>query len=74
MKTIGNPVSRATKDVILSMVENKPCSVQQITHSFKSRSYEVIKLLSDMVRTGQIAVKSTDEGLFVVSVGAVTHQ
>jgi len=64
MKTVEkhNP----TKDAILSMVANRPYSVKQITHSFSARSYDVVKLLSDMVRQGQIEVKSTDEGLFVV--------
>lgn len=55
-----------TKDAILSMVATRPYSVKQITHSFSARSYDVLKLLSDMVRQGQVEVKSTDEGLFVV--------
>jgi hypothetical protein len=62
---------RATRDLILSMVANRPYSVKQITHSFSARSYEVVKLLSDMVRKGQVEVKSTNEGLFVV--GADTN-
>ena len=62
---------RATSDLILSMVANRPHSVKQITHAFSARSYEVVKLLSDMVRKGQVEVKSTNEGLFVV--GANTH-
>ena len=67
METNQTHVSRATPDVSLTMIESRPCSIQQITHSFSTRSYEVIKLLSDMVRKGQIMVKSTNEGLFVVS-------
>jgi hypothetical protein len=62
---------RATRDLILSMVASRPHSVKQITHAFSARSYEVVKLLSDMVRKGQVEVKSTNEGLFVV--GANTH-
>jgi len=71
METAKNPGCRATKDAILSMIAERPYSVQQITRSFSSRSYEVIRLLSDMVRSGQIMVKSTDAGLFVV--GGHTH-
>jgi len=63
--------ARATQDLILSMVASRPHSVKQITHAFSARSYEVVKLLSDMVRRGQVEVKSTNEGLFVV--GANTH-
>jgi hypothetical protein len=48
------------------MVADRPHSVKQISHSFSARSYEVVKLLSEMVRNGQIMVKSTNEGLFVV--------
>ena len=55
----------------MSLVARKPCSVQQITHAFSAQSYDVVKLLADMVRSGQVAVKSTDEGLFVVSARAV---
>jgi hypothetical protein len=73
MKANANNVKQATKDVILSMVQKRPCSVQQITHSFSNGSYEVIKLLSDMVRKGQLMVKSTNEGLFVVSTGGMIH-
>ena len=62
---------RATRDIILSMVANRPHSVKQITHAFSARSYDVVKLLSDMVRKGQVEVKSTNEGLFVV--GANTN-
>ena len=64
MKT-DNP-KNPTRDAILSMVANRPYSVKQITHSFSARSYDVVKLLSDMVRQGQVEVKSTNEGLFVV--------
>jgi hypothetical protein len=56
----------ATRNVILSMVQKRPCTIRQITCAFNSRSYEVIKLLSDMVRNGQVMIKSTDNGLFVV--------
>ena len=59
-------VNRKTRDVILSMVQDRPCSIRQITTSCRSRNYEVVKLLSDMVRSGQILVKSTNEGIFVV--------
>jgi hypothetical protein len=69
MKTQTKQVNRMTRDVILSMVKKSPCSIQQISNAFSSRSYEVIKLLSEMVRSGQILVKSTNEGLFIVSSG-----
>jgi hypothetical protein len=59
-------VNRETKDVILSMVKDRPCTIRQITNAFSNKSYEVVKLLSDMVRNGQVMVKSTNEGLFVV--------
>lgn len=62
---------RATSDLILSMVASRPHSVKQITRAFSARSYEIVKLLSDMVRKGQVEVKSTNEGLFVVGVN--TH-
>ena len=67
-QTLGR---RARQDAIMSLVARKPCSVQQITHAFSAQSYDVVKLLADMVRSGQVAVKSTDEGLFVVSARAV---
>jgi hypothetical protein len=67
MNTHTKQVNRMSRDVILSMVKKSPCSIQQISNTFSNRSYEVIKLLSDMVRSGQILVKSTNEGLFVVS-------
>ncbi len=60
-------VNRETRDVILSMVQDRPCTIRQITNAFSSKSYEVVKLLSDMVRNKQIMVKSTSEGLFVVN-------
>ena len=60
-------VNRETKDVILSMVNDRPCTIRQITNAFSNKSYEVVKLLSDMVRNGQLMVKSTNEGLFVIS-------
>jgi hypothetical protein len=60
-------VNRETRDVILSMVQDRPCTIRQITNAFSNKSYEVVKLLSDMVRNKQILVKSTSEGLFVVS-------
>jgi len=63
-------VNRKTRDVILSMIQDRPCSIRQITTSCSSRSYEVVKLLSDMVRSGQILIKSTNEGIFVVSTHA----
>ena len=56
-----------TKDAILSMVATQPCSVQRITHAFSARSYEIVKLLSDMVRNGQVTIKSTNERPIVVS-------
>jgi len=60
-------VNRETKDVILSMVKDRPCTIRQITNAFSNKSYEVVRLLSDMVRNGQVMVKSTNEGLFVVN-------
>ncbi len=60
-------LDRETKDVIFSMVKDRPCTIRQITSAFSNKSYEVVKLLSDMVRHGQVTVKSTNEGLFVVS-------
>ena len=71
MKAQPKEANQVTRDVILSMVENSPCSIQQISHAFSARSYEVIKLLSDMVRNGQVMVKSTNEGLFIVSSGGM---
>jgi len=62
---------RATQALILSMVAKRPHSVKQITHSFSTKSYDVAKLLSDMVREGQVEIKSIDSGLFVV--GANTN-
>ncbi|BBO71187.1 hypothetical protein DSCA_51170 [Desulfosarcina alkanivorans] len=62
-KKNGHP---ATRNVILSMVRDQPCSIRQITRAFNSRSYDVVRLLSEMVRNGQVMVKSTDTGLFVV--------
>lgn len=73
MNTAKRQEKRASTEVILSMVEHRPCSVQQITQAFSARSYEVIKLLSNMVRRGQVMVKSTDEGLFIVSPGSLHH-
>lgn len=61
-----NPRHRASRDIILAMVQQRPCSIQQLTRSFNARSNEVVKLLSDMVRDGQLVIKSTNEGLFVV--------
>ena len=73
MKTQPRQVNRATRNVILSMVEKSPCSIQQISQSFSARNYEVLKLLSDMVRSGQVMVKSTNEGLFVISSGGMNR-
>ncbi|MCB2148194.1 MAG: hypothetical protein KQI81_17085 [Deltaproteobacteria bacterium] len=67
METRKSHVNRETKDVILSMVKDRPCTIRQITNAFSNKSYEVVKLLSDMVRKGQVMVKSTNEGLFVIS-------
>lgn len=66
MELIQRHVNKGTRDAILSMVEDKPCTIRQITSAFHNKSYEVVKLLSDMVRQGQIMIKSTNEGLFVV--------
>ena len=63
-RTGGN---RSTKDVILSMVRRKPCTIRQIARSCAASSNEVVKHLSDMVRNGQIAVKSADDQLLVVN-------
>jgi hypothetical protein len=71
METGRRQRGRVTSDRILSMVADRPHSVKQISHSFSARSYEVVKLLSEMVRNGQIMVKSTNEGLFIV--GANTN-
>jgi hypothetical protein len=59
-------INRETKDVIFSMVKDRPCTIRQITNAFSNKSYEVVKLLSDMVRHGQVTVKSTNKGLFVI--------
>jgi hypothetical protein len=67
MELSKKQANRKTRDVIMSMVQDHPCSIRQITTSCSSRSYEVVKLLSEMVRSGQIMVKSTNEGIFVVS-------
>lgn len=67
MKMGKRHVNRETKDVILSMVKDRPCTIRQITSAFSNKSYEVVKLLSDMVRNGQVMVKSTNEGLFVIN-------
>ena len=63
-KTLG---TRARKEAILSMIAQKPCSIQQIMHALSTQSYDVVKILSEMVRSGQVTVKSLDEGLFVTS-------
>lgn len=67
MELSKKQANRKTRDVIMSMVQDRPCSIRQITTSCSSKSYEVVKLLSEMVRSGQIMVKSTNEGIFVVS-------
>lgn len=67
MKSKEKHVNRGTRDVILSMVQDRPCTIRQITNAFSNKSYEVVKLLSDMVRNRQLMVKSTSEGLFVIS-------
>jgi hypothetical protein len=66
METRNKNQHPATRNVILSMVQKQPCTIRQITRAFNSRSYDVVKLLSDMVRNGQVMVKSTDTGIFVV--------
>ena len=61
MESTAKHGNQPTKDAIGSMVAQKPCSVQQITHAFRARSYDVAKLPSGMVRNGQIQIKSTNE-------------
>jgi len=61
--------NRSTRDVILSMVRKKPCTIQQIARTCAANSNEVVKHLSDMVRSGQIAVKSMGDRLLVVNAG-----
>ena len=56
-----------TKDAILSMVAQQPCTVQRIKDAFSARSYDVVKLLSDLVRSGQVVIRSTNERPLVVS-------
>ena len=73
MKAETQNGNQPTKDAILSMVAKGPCSVQRITHAFSARSYEVVKLLSDMVRNGQVMIKSTNERPFVVSNGGMNQ-
>lgn len=60
-------VNRATKDVIFWMVQQRPCTIRQIAEYCSSNSYEVVKYLSEMVRHGQIMVKSVNGQLFVSS-------
>jgi hypothetical protein len=56
---------RLSKDAILSIVETQPRTVRQIVHFFNSNSYEVVKHLSNLVRHGQIGVKSINGQLTV---------
>ncbi len=65
--------NQPTKDAILSMIEKRPCSVQRITHAFSARSYEVVRLISEMVRDGQVMIKSTNERPFVVRNIGMNH-
>jgi hypothetical protein len=67
LETRKRYINRESKDVILSMVKDRPCTIRQISNAFSNKSYDVIKLLSDMVRNGQVMIKSTNEGLFVIN-------
>lgn len=60
-------VDRATKDVIFSMIQQQPCTIQQIAEYCSSNSYEVVKYLSEMARHGQILVKSINGQLIISS-------
>lgn len=51
---------------ILSMLKRRPCTIRQLAEAFASSSYEVVKYLSDMVRSGEIAVRSADNQLLIV--------
>lgn len=58
---------RLSKDVILSMVRQQPCTIGQIARSCAVSSNDVVKLLSGMVRGGQLSVKSQGDRLLVVN-------
>jgi hypothetical protein len=59
------PNIRLSKDAILSIVQTQPCTIRQIVHFFNSNSYEVVRHLSNLVRQGQIVVKSINGQLTV---------
>lgn len=60
-------LNQATRDVIFSMVQHQPCTIQQIAEYCSSNSYEVVKYLSEMARHGQILVRSVNGQLIVSS-------
>jgi hypothetical protein len=65
MKKTGE--HRAARDTILSMVRQGPCTIRQLADACATSNYEVVKYLADLVRRGEIAIKSGDNPLLVVS-------
>ena len=68
----ANRLHRPTRDFILTMIRQGPCTIRQIADTCHSSSYDVVRYLSDMVRHDQIMVKSVN-GQLIVSSGTMDH-
>ena len=69
----GGWASPALKDAIVSMVGRRPCTAKQIADVFSANTVEVVKILSELVRTGGVSVQSLHGRRYFVNVKATDH-
>jgi wyosine [tRNA(Phe)-imidazoG37] synthetase (radical SAM superfamily) len=69
----GGWASPALKDAIVAMVGRRPCTSAQIADVFSANNVEVVKILSELVRTGTVSVQSLNDRRYFISAKTKDH-